>query len=122
MIETKTYGNRKTILIGQDSFHIALPAKVSGSANATLKAGQPLAGTIASRLTQEFTASTTAATCVLLHDVVLDANGKGNGTIVIAGCIDKLKLDSAMVTALTTAKAAAGSSLDNIIVTEGSAI
>lgn len=118
-INKSSYGNRKTILIGQDSFHIALPAKLTGTAGATLKAGQPLAGDIESRLSEEFSASTSDATCVLLHDVVLDSDGKGNGTIVIAGCIDKLKLDSDIQTAIATAKA---SGLDNIIVTEGSAI
>lgn len=112
----KTYGNRKTILIGQDSYHIALPVKLSGTASSTLKAGQPLVGNLASRLSVEFTAGTTNASGVLLHDVVLDSNGKGNGTIVVAGCIDKLKLDSDMVTAITTA------AIDNIIITEGSAI
>lgn len=116
MIETKTYGNRKSILISQDSFHVALPVKVSGTANATLKAGQPLVGNIANRLSVEFTAGTENATGLLLHEVVLDKNGKGNGTIVIAGCIDKLKLDSDIVTAITTAD------IDNIIITEGSAI
>lgn len=116
MIEKTTYGNRKMILISQDSFHVSLPVKVSGSANATLKAGQPLVGSIASRLSTEFTAGTSGATGVLLHEVKLDENGKGNGTIVVAGCIDKLKLDSDMVTAITTAN------IDNIILTEGSAI
>lgn len=110
------YGNRKFILIGQDSYHIALPVKLSGSANTTLKAGQPLVGSLASRLSTEFTAGTSSATGVLLHDVTLDGDGKGNGTIVAAGCIDKLKLDSDMVTAITTAN------ISGIILTEGSDI
>ena len=37
-LKKTTYGNRKTILIGQDSYYIALPVKLSGTANATLKA------------------------------------------------------------------------------------
>ena len=116
MINKTVYGNVKNILIGQDSFHIALPVKLSGSANATLKAGQPLVGDVAQRLSVEFTAGTSNATGLLLHEVTLDANGKGNGTIVLAGCIDKLKLDSDIVTAIATAD------IDNIIITEGSAI
>lgn len=116
MIETVEYGNRKSILIAQDSFHVALPVKVSGSANATLKAGQPLVGDIAARLSTEFTAGTSNATGLLLHEVKLDSNGKGNGTIVVAGCIDKLKLDSDIATAAATA------AIPNIIITEGSAI
>ena len=118
MIEKTVYGNRKTILIGQDSFYIALPVKVSGSANATIKAGEPLTGNVATRLSTEFTASTTGAVGLLLHEVVLDAKGKGNGTIVVAGCIDKLKLASDVVERVNTAKA----DLANIIITEGSAI
>ena len=116
MIETKTYGNRKTILIAQDSYHVALPVKLSGSANATLKAGQPLAGDLGSRLSTEFTASTSNSTGVLLHEVTLDANGKGNGTIVIVGCIDKLKVDSSIATAIASAN------IDGIKLVEGSAI
>lgn len=116
MIEKKTYGNRKTILISQDSYHVALPVKLSGDANAVLKAGQPLAGSLASRLSTEFTASTSSSTGVLLHEVKLDSNGKGNGTIVIVGCIDKLKVDSSIATAITSAN------IDGIILVEGSAI
>lgn len=116
MIETKTYGNRKTILISQDSYHVALPVKLSGSANATLKAGQPLEGSLASRLSTEFTAGTSSSTGVLLHEVKLDANGKGNGTIVIVGCIDKLKVDSSIATAIASAN------INGIILVEGSAI
>lgn len=118
MIQKTVYGNRKTILIGQDSFYIALPVKVSGSANATIKAGEPLTGDVATRLSTVFTASTTNAVGLLLHEVVLDANGKGNGTIVVAGCIDKLKLASDVAGRVNTAKA----DLANIIITEGSAI
>lgn len=115
-LKKTTYGNRKFILVGQDSYYIALPVKLSGSANATLKAGQPLVGSLASRLSTEFTAGTSNATGILLHEVTLDANGKGNGTIVVVGCVDKLKLDSDMVTAITTAD------INGIILTEGSAI
>lgn len=116
MIQSTVYGNRKTILIGQDSFHIALPVKLSGSANATIKAGEPLVGDVASRLSVEFKAGTEGATGLLLHDVVLDAKGKGNGTIVLAGCIDKLKLDSDVLARVE------GVEIANIIITEGSAI
>ena len=115
-INKKSYGNRKTILIGQDSYYIALPVKLTGDANAIIKAGQPLAGDLASRLSTEFTASTSNSTGVLLHEVTLDSKGKGNGTIVVAGCIDKLKIDSSIATAIVSAN------LDKIILIEGSAI
>ena len=110
------YGNRKTILIGQDSYYIALPVKLSGTANNVLKAGQPLVGNLATRLTTEFTAGTESATGVLLHEIKFDKNGKANGTIVVAGCIDKLKVDTDIATAIATAN------INGIILTEGSAV
>lgn len=116
MIQKTVYGNRKTILIGQDSFYIALPIKVSGSANATVKAGEPLTGDVATRLTTEFTANTADAVGLLLHEVKLDKNGKGNGTLVVAGCIDKLKLESDVLAKVESVD------IPNIIITEGSAI
>lgn len=119
MIEQKSYMTRKTILIGQDSFYIALPVKVSGTANTVIKAGEPLTGDVATRLSTEFTASTSDAVGVLLHEVALDKNGKGNGTIVVAGCIDKLKLEAGVLANIKTAKE---TGLANIIITEGSAI
>ena len=109
------YTNRKTILIGQESYYLALPVKLSGSANAVVKAGQPLAGDLTDRNTA-FTASTSSSKGILLHEVKLDADGKGNGTIVIRGCVDAKKLDAAIVTAIGTAN------LEGIVVVEGSAI
>lgn len=110
-----TYGTRKTIMIGQDSYYIALPVKVSGSANAVIKAGQPLVGDLTDRNTA-FTAGTSSAVGMNLHEVKLDAQGKGNATLVIAGCVDLLKLDSDIQSALATA------AIDKIILVKGSAI
>lgn len=118
MVEKTVYGNVKNILIGQASYYIALPIKVSGSASTTIKAGEPLTGNLETRLSTEFTASTSGAVGLLLHDVTLDKSGKGNGTILIAGCIDKLKIDSGVMSNITTAKG----DLKNIIITEGSKI
>ena len=115
-LKKTTYGNRKFILIGQDSYYIALPVKLSGTANGTIKAGQPLVGNLASRLSTEFTAGTEGAVGISLHDEVLDANGKGNGTIVVIGCVDKLKLDADMVTAIGSAN------ISGIVLTERSEI
>ena len=109
------YGTPKTILIGQESYYIALPVIVSGSANAVIKAGQPLVGDLEDRDTA-FTAGTSNAVGANLHDVKLDADGKGNATLVIAGCIDLLKLDSTVATALKSAAIA------KIILVKGSAI
>ena len=112
-----TYGVRKTILIGQESFYIALPAIVKGTPNTVVKAGEPLTGDIKDRQ-KGFTASTSGAVGVNLHDVKIGKDGKGNGTIVLAGCIDELKLDSGVATNLEQA----ASDLANIIVVKGSAI
>lgn len=112
--ELGDYTVRKNILIGQESYYLALPVKVSGSANTVIKAGQPLAGDLQDRATA-FTASTSNAKGINLHEVKLDADGKGNATIVIRGCVDAKKLDAAIVTAIGSAN------LDGIDVVEGSA-
>lgn len=107
--------NQKQILIGQDSYYIALPVIVSGTAGSTIYAGQPIAGDITNRDTA-FTATSGAANGILLHDVVLDADGKGNGTLVLAACVDLLKLENAVQTAIASA-----TGLDRIIFVKGSA-
>lgn len=117
MINKVTYVNRKTIMIGQDSYYIALPIVVSGTANTVIKAGEPLKGDIEKR-DNAFTVDTTGAVGINLHDVELNSNGKGNATLVIAGCVDLLKLDSTVKANVATAKA----SLPRIIFVEGSAI
>lgn len=136
MINKTTYVNdRKTIMIGQDSFYIALPAIVGntglsadGSGKKILKAGTPLAGDITKRDTAFKKATTTPgleegpdttdATAILLHDVDV-TNGNNNATIVLAGCIDLLKLDS---TTKALIDDATKSALPRIIFVEGSAI
>ena len=116
MVKTTIFGqNQKQILIGQDSYYIALPVRVSGSANGVILAGQPIAGDITNRDTA-FTASTTA-NGILLHDVQLDADGNGNGTLVLAACVDLLKLEGSVQTAIASA-----TGLDKIIFVKGSAI
>lgn len=112
-----SYGTPKNILIGQESYYVALPVVLSGSANGLLKAGSALAGDITKR-DSAFTASTSGAVGVLLHDVELDADGKGNGTIVLAGCIDLLKLESDVQESL----ASIAEALPRIIFVKGSAI
>ena len=109
------YGVRKTILIGQDSYSITLPCIVKGTANTVVKAGEPLVGDIEKR-NAGFTAGTSGAVGLNLHDVKLDADGNGNGTIVLAGCVDLLKLDATVKAHVKTAAVA------NIIAVEGSAI
>lgn len=108
--------NQKQILIGQDSYFISLPAIIKGTANETLYAGQPLTGDIKDR-DAGFTKASDSAVGVLLHDVVFDADGNANGTILLAGCVDLLKLESDVVSAIEGA-----SGLDRIIFVKGSAI
>lgn len=118
MVKSFDYsGNQKQIMIGQDSYYIALPIVLSGDANDTIYAGEPLTGDITDRDTA-FTASTSGAVGILLHDVVLDADGTGNGTLVLAGCVDLLKLEDSVVSNIETAQ----SDLPRIIFVKGSAI
>ena len=132
MVTKTTYANTKNILIGQDSYHISLPCIV-GNAGVTavdgkkiLIAGTPLTGDITNRDTA-FTKAATSGTegskksnavAVLLHDVDV-TDGNANGTIVLAGCIDLLKLDSNTSSLVTTEVKKA---LDKIIFVKGSAI
>lgn len=108
--------NQKQILIGQDSYYIALPVIVTGTAGSTIYAGQPIAGDITARDTAFTVVTSGAANGILLHDVVLDADGKGNGTLVLAACVDLLKLEDDVQTAI-----AAATGLDRIIFVKGSA-
>ena len=116
MIKTTDYSkNQKQILIGQESYYIGLPVRVSGTAGATMLAGQPLVGDITARDTA-FTAGSEAKG-ILLHDVRLDADGKGNGTLVLAACVDLLKLEEDVQSAIASA-----TGLDRIIFVKGSAV
>ena len=119
LVKSTSYSTPKNILIGQESYYIALPIVVSGSANATLKAGSALTGDITDRDTAFTVTSSSNVKGILLHDVVLDSDGKGNGTLVLAGCIDLLKLDDAIQTAITSTIVNA---LPRIIFVKGSAI
>jgi predicted acyltransferase (DUF342 family) len=109
------YGVRKTILIGQESYYAALPVKLSGTANAVVKAGEPIIGDLKARGTA-FTIGTTNAVGINLHEVKLDADGKGNATCVFRGCVDVKKIDSTVATHIGTA------AIPGIDLVEGSAI
>lgn len=113
--EVGTYGVRKTILIGQESYYAALPVKLTGTANTIVKAGEPIIGDLKNRNTA-FTVGTTNAVGINLHEVKLDANGKGNATCVFRGVIDAKKIDATVATHIGTAAIA------GIDLVEGSAI
>lgn len=123
-----TYGApEKHILIANDSYMVTLSGiiKQTGVSAGTdgrkiVKAGTPLYGDIEKRDTGFTIAGAQGASpvCVLMHDVDVTA-GDENGTIILAGCVDLLKLESSVKTALTSAVKAA---LPRIIFVEGSAI
>ena len=119
LVKSVSFSTPKNILIGQESYYIALPIVLSGSASATLKAGSPLTGDITDRDTAFTVTSSSDVKGILLHDVELDSDGKGNGTLVLAGCIDLLKLDSSIQTAITSTIV---NNLPRIIFVKGSAI
>lgn len=110
-----TYGVRKTILIGQETYYLALPVIISGTANTVVKAGEPIIGDLKDRNTA-FTVGTTDAVGINLHEVKLDANGKGNATCVFRGCVDVKKIDATVATHIETA------AIPGIDLAEGSAI
>lgn len=122
---TESYGVEKHILIANNSYCVTLPALVGNSGvdadsdgKKILRAGTPLAGTITARGTAFTKTNGSSATAVLLHDVDV-TNGDENATIVLAGCVDKLKID-ATTRALITSDVV--SALPRIIFVEGSAI
>lgn len=126
----ETYGfNEKHILIANNSYLVTLPARVTNTGitadsegKKILKAGTPVYGDITKRDTAFVKATTTEgvsnATAIVLHDVDVTA-GAENATIVLAGCIDTLKLDTA-TKALITAEVK--TALPRLIFVEGSAI
>ena len=126
----ETFGApEKHILIANNSYMVTLPARVTNTGISAdsdgkkiLKAGTPLYGDITKRGTAFVKATTTEgvsnATAVLMHDVDVTA-GAENGTIILAGCVDKLKLDTATQELITSAVVSA---LPRIIFVEGSAI
>lgn len=131
MVKNESYVVDKNILIANDSYLVSLPAQVTNTGlvadsngRKILKAGTPLYGDIAKRDTafvKETTSGSTPAsnaTAVLLHDVDV-TDGANNATIVLAGCVDTLKLDST-TKALITAQVKAA--LPRIIFVEGSSI
>lgn len=128
-IVSTEYAVQKNILIADDSFKVTLGAKVTNTGltadsngKKILKAGTPLYGDITARGTAFVKETTTSnvsnATAVILHDVDV-TDGAKNATIVLAGAVDLLKLESAVQTMITADVKAA---LKNIIFVKGSAI
>ena len=125
---TEQYGApEKHILIANDSYMVTLPAIIKATGvtadsdgKKIVKAGTPLYGNIEKRDTGFTIAGAEGASpvVVLMHDVDVTA-GDENGTIVLAGVVDLLKLESSVQTALTSAIKAA---MPRIIFVEGSAI
>ncbi len=120
-------GPDKHILIANNSYMVTLGARISNTGvtagsdgKKIVKAGTPLFGNIEKRDTAFTVSGAEGASpvCVLMHDVDVTA-GAENGTIVIAGCVDLLKLEDSVKTALTANVKAA---LPRIIFVEGSAI
>lgn len=125
---TEQYGApEKHILIANDSYMVTLPAIIKATGvtagsdgKKVIKAGTPLYGNIEKRDTGFTIAGAEGASpvAILMHDVDVTA-GDENGTIVLAGVVDLLKLESSVKTALTSAIKAA---MPRIIFVEGSAI
>lgn len=129
VIKTVYGAPEKHILIANDSYLVSLPAQVTNTGISAdsdgrkiLKAGTPISGDITKRGTAFVKASTSNgasnATAIVLHDVDVTA-GAENATIVLAGCVDTLKLDTATKALITSEVKTA---LPRIIFVEGSAI
>lgn len=122
----ETFGApEKHILIANNSYMVTLGAQVANTGvdadadgKKILRAGTPLAGDITKRGTAFTKVNDNTAVAVLLHDVDVTA-GDENATIILAGCVDLLKLDEDTQALVTSDVVAA---LPRIIFVEGSAI
>ncbi len=128
-IRKETYGADKNILIAPENA-LTFGCRVTNTGlNADsdgkkiLKAGSPLYGDLQDRDTAFVLASESGdvgsevsnAVAILLHDVDVTA-GAENATIVVAGCVDLLKLDEATAELITDATVTA---LANIVFVKG---
>lgn len=125
MVSKESYGVEKHILIANNSYLVTLPAQVTNTGvtadsdgKKILRAGTPLAGDITKRGTAFTKTNDNTAKAVLLHDVDVTA-GANNATIVLAGCVDLLKIDSTTRALITSDVIGA---LPRIIFVEGSEI
>ena len=124
-VVTTTYGApEKHILIANDSYMVTLPAVIKATGveagsdgKKIVKAGTPVYGDIEKRDTGFTISGAGNHVAVVMHDTDVTA-GDENGTIIIAGCVDLLKLDDSVKTAISSVKA----NLPRIIFVEGSAI
>lgn len=126
-VTSESYGVEKHILIANNSYMVTLPAifkntgiTADSEGKKVIKAGTPLYGNIEKRDTGFTVSGSEGASpvAVAMHDVDVTA-GDENGTLVLAGVVDLLKLESSVKTALTSSIKAA---LPRIIFVEGSAI
>lgn len=124
LVKKTSFAQEKHILIANNSFMVTLPAIISATGVSAvdgkkiIKAGTPLTGNIKKRGTAFAKATGNTASAVLMHDVDV-TDGNNNGTIILAGCIDLLKLDSDVKSLISSDIEGA---LKNIIFVEGSEI
>ena len=98
---TIKYDGDKFILIAPENA-TTLPCCIGGTAGSTIKAGTPLRGDLLSR-DVPFVSESTTPNAVLLHDVTIPTGAtSANGTIIIEGTVDVLKLDSATASLVTS--------------------
>lgn len=125
MVQKESYGVEKNILIANNSYMVTLPAQVTNTGvdagsdgRKVLKAGTPLAGDITKRDTAFTKTNGNTARAILLHDVDV-TGGASNATIILAGCVDLLKIDETTRELITSNVKGA---VPNIIFVEGSEI
>lgn len=120
-IKTTTYGNIPQILANvelQHSIGIVVAGTITGqtiNGRKVVRAGTPLYGNIDARGTAFVAETTTAgvsnAVGILLHDVDI-TDGNNNGTLLVFGFVNKLRIDSTTLAKIT---AAVQTALKNIV-------
>lgn len=98
MVEMKSYGAPQKQILVADELAFTIGARIGDTGASEgedgrkiIKAGMPLKGDLLDRDTA-FVIDETTPNVVLLHDVDV-TDGETNGTIVVGGYIDLLKLD-----------------------------
>ena len=125
VVKTEFGAPEKHILIANDSYMVTLPAQVTNTGvdadsdgRKILRAGTPLTGDIEKRDTAFTKVNDSSAKAILMHDVDV-TEGAENATIILAGCVDLLKIDDTTKALITSNVKGA---LTRIIFVEGSAI
>ncbi len=124
MVVKNEYGAPQKQILLADELAFTIGAQIGNAGVSAvngkkiIKAGTPLKGNLLDRDTAFVVDETAAANVILLHDVDV-TDGDTNGTIVVSGFVDLLKLDADVQQKITETVISA---LKHIVFLKGSAV